>query len=156
MLTRIWHEKLNASPKPIYFVSFSSHIIVSCGKLPALPHIHLLYSNDVIKPHLPPNKDTFWIDPLVSEIFWNCYLKKVKGRWANELPRVLWSYWTTTWTSTGETPFLLAYGTKAVIPTETSIPTARYDWNTEEQNWEELNHELDIIDKKKRKEKEHV
>ena len=35
-------------------------------------------------------------------------LKKAKGRWADELPGVLWAYQTTTRTSTGETPFSLS------------------------------------------------
>ena len=36
VLTRIWHKKLNVSPKLVYFVLFSSRIIMSCRKLPAL------------------------------------------------------------------------------------------------------------------------
>ncbi|KAL5569844.1 hypothetical protein UlMin_026419 [Ulmus minor] len=42
-------------------------------------------------------------------------LEKAKGLWADELPGVLWAYRTTAKTSTGETPFSLAYGTEAVI-----------------------------------------
>ena len=75
----------------------------------------------------------------------------MKGRWAEELLGVLWSYRTTTRTSTVETPFSLAYGTKAVIPAKTRIPTSRYEWATEEQNWKELNHELDTIDERREK-----
>ncbi|XP_057803371.1 uncharacterized protein LOC131018675 [Salvia miltiorrhiza] len=43
-------------------------------------------------------------------------LEKAKGRWADELPGVLWSYRTTTRTSTGETPFSLAYGVRGSNP----------------------------------------
>ncbi|KAL5575765.1 hypothetical protein UlMin_017464 [Ulmus minor] len=45
-------------------------------------------------------------------------LEKAKGLWADELPGVLWAYRTTAKTSTGETPFSLAYGSEAVIPVE--------------------------------------
>ena len=37
-------------------------------------------------------------------------LEEHKGLWANELPKVLRAYRTTSRTSTGETPFSLAYG----------------------------------------------
>ena len=78
-------------------------------------------------------------------------LEKAKGRWADELPGVLWSYRTTTRTSTGETPFSLAYGMEAVIPTESEVPTARYELTTDEVNWENMCHELDNIDEKRDK-----
>ncbi|GJS58342.1 reverse transcriptase domain-containing protein, partial [Tanacetum coccineum] len=47
------------------------------------------------------------------------------GAWVEELPNVLWAHKTTPKTSNGETPFSLAYGTKAVIPAEIGIPTRR-------------------------------
>ena len=37
-----------------------------------------------------------------------------KGRWAEELPNVLWAYRTTPKRSTGETPFSLTYGVEVV------------------------------------------
>ena len=45
-------------------------------------------------------------------------LERAKGVWLDELPGVLWAYRTTVRTPTGETPFKLAYGSEAVIPTE--------------------------------------
>ena len=78
-------------------------------------------------------------------------LEQAKGRWAEKIPRVLWSFRTTTRTSTRETPFSLAYGTEAVIPVETGIPTSIYEWATNEQNWQELNHEQDTIDERREK-----
>ena len=51
-------------------------------------------------------------------------LDGVKGRWAEELPSVLWAYRTTPRRSTGETPFSLTYGVEAVIPTEVSLCSA--------------------------------
>ncbi|XP_065616186.1 uncharacterized protein LOC136061806 [Quercus suber] len=43
-------------------------------------------------------------------------LDSAKGRWAEELPNVLWAYRITSQKSTGETPFSLAYGAEVVIP----------------------------------------
>ena len=52
-------------------------------------------------------------------------LDGAKGRWAEELPSVLWAYRTTPRRSTGETPFSLTYGAEAVIPTEVNLCSAR-------------------------------
>ena len=54
-------------------------------------------------------------------------LEESKGKWAKELPRVLWPYKTTKCFSTGETPFAMVYGIEAVIPTEIGLPTLRSD-----------------------------
>ena len=57
-------------------------------------------------------------------------LEGAKGIWPDELPSVLWAYWTMERTPTGETPFWLAYGTEAVIPVEvglTSYQVESYD-----------------------------
>ncbi|KAL4581685.1 hypothetical protein LXL04_006212 [Taraxacum kok-saghyz] len=53
-------------------------------------------------------------------------LDKKKGRWAEELPFVLWADRTTAKTATCQTPYALVFGNKAVIPMEVVIPTARY------------------------------
>ena len=45
-------------------------------------------------------------------------LEKAKGTWAEEVPRIVWSYHTTPQTSTMETPFSLVYGSDAMIPVE--------------------------------------
>ncbi|RVW42765.1 hypothetical protein CK203_079964 [Vitis vinifera] len=52
---------------------------------------------------------------------------KTKGKWVEELPGVLWAYRTTPGQPTGNTPFALAYGMDAVIPTEIGLPTIRTD-----------------------------
>ena len=52
-------------------------------------------------------------------------LDGAKGRWAEELPNVLWAYCTTPRRSTGETPFSLTYGAEAVILTEVNLYNAR-------------------------------
>ena len=52
-------------------------------------------------------------------------LDEVKGRWAEELPNVLWAYHTTPKRSTGETPFSLTYRAEAVIPAEVNLCSAQ-------------------------------
>ncbi|RVW58337.1 Gag-Pol polyprotein [Vitis vinifera] len=54
-------------------------------------------------------------------------LEQAKGKWVEELPGVLWAYRTTPGRPTGNTPFALAYGMDAVIPTEIGLPTIRTD-----------------------------
>lgn len=50
-------------------------------------------------------------------------LDEDKGRWAEELPNVMWAYHTTSYTLINKTPFSLAFGTKAMIPIEIGLPT---------------------------------
>ncbi|KAL5578087.1 hypothetical protein UlMin_019786 [Ulmus minor] len=76
-------------------------------------------------------------------------LEGAKGKWADELPSVLWSYRTTSKNSTGATPFSLAFGAEAFIPVEISIPTIRSQFAAEEQNNAMMNFELDTIDEKR-------
>ena len=52
-------------------------------------------------------------------------LAEHKRLWVEELPKVLWAYRMTSRTSTGETPFSIAYGVKAMIPMEVGIPSLR-------------------------------
>ena len=51
-------------------------------------------------------------------------LDGAKGRWAEELPNILWAYRTTLRRSIGETPFSPTYGGEAVIPTEVNLCNA--------------------------------
>ena len=53
------------------------------------------------------------------------WLEGAKGVWPDELPSVLWAYRTTVRTSTGETPFKLAYGSEAVIHAEVHVANHR-------------------------------
>ncbi|KAI3784140.1 hypothetical protein L1987_43233 [Smallanthus sonchifolius] len=69
-----------------------------------------------------------------------------KGRWAEELPFVLWVDKTTLKNATGQNPFSLVFSTEAMIPTEMVIPTARTNLQTLETNNEALAHDLDIVD----------
>ena len=58
-------------------------------------------------------------------------LDSVKGKWVDELPRVLWACRTTTRKPTGMSPFTIKYGMEAIIPPEIGMPTIRI--NTPEQ-----------------------
>ena len=51
-------------------------------------------------------------------------LEGAKGRWAEELPNVLWAYRITPKRSTGETPFFLTYGVEVVIPEKINFCSA--------------------------------
>jgi hypothetical protein len=52
-------------------------------------------------------------------------IKDVKSEWVELLNEILWAYRTTTKTSIGETPFLLIYKTKSIIPAKIGCPNAR-------------------------------
>ena len=52
-------------------------------------------------------------------------LKSTKGSWNDELPKVLWTYRTTTPMKTGQMPFIMTFGMEAVIPTEIGMPSFR-------------------------------
>ena len=54
-------------------------------------------------------------------------LEQAKGAWLEELPKALWSYRTTARTTTGNSPFSMAYGFEAMIPVEATVPTHRRD-----------------------------
>ncbi|RDY13460.1 Tf2-8, partial [Mucuna pruriens] len=72
-------------------------------------------------------------------------LEGAKGRWAEELPHVLWSYHTTPHSTTGETPFRLTYGSEAVIPVEIGEPSPRTALFDPTANEEELRANLDLL-----------
>ena len=76
-------------------------------------------------------------------------LDDAKGRWVEELPHVLWMYRTTPCRSTGETPFSMTYGAKAVIPLETSFPMSRTCSFNPSDNDEHLKRNLDLIKEKR-------
>ena len=73
-------------------------------------------------------------------------LDDVKGAWLEELPNVHWAYQTTTRTSTGETPFRLTYGTKAMIPVEVGVTSTRQVVFHEESNDDHLQINLDCLE----------
>ena len=73
-------------------------------------------------------------------------LEGAKGVWPDELPGVLWAYRTTVRTPTGETPFKLAYGSEAVIPTEVHMANHRVTMYQDKDNEEQLRLSLNLID----------
>ncbi|KAL6322056.1 hypothetical protein AAG906_003456 [Vitis piasezkii] len=73
-------------------------------------------------------------------------LEQAKGKWVEELPGVLWAYRTTPGRPTGNTPFALAYGMDAVIPTEIGLPTIRTEAAKQDDTDAELGRNLDWAD----------
>ncbi|XP_059285129.1 uncharacterized protein LOC132038484 [Lycium ferocissimum] len=76
---------------------------------------------------------------------------KHKG-WNEQFPYALLGYRTTTRTSTGATPYLLVYGTKAVIPAEVEIPSLRIIQEVEldDAEWVRARYkQLALIDEKR-------
>ncbi|GKC36898.1 reverse transcriptase domain-containing protein, partial [Tanacetum coccineum] len=66
--------------------------------------------------------------------------------WIEELPHVLWAHRTMIKSSNGETPFLLTYGTEAVIPAEIGMPTLRTTEIDPTKNNKALGINLDLIE----------
>ncbi|XP_030477954.1 uncharacterized protein LOC115694995 [Cannabis sativa] len=75
-------------------------------------------------------------------------LDAAKGRCIDELPQVLWAHRTTEKTTTGQTPFLLAFGSEAMLPVEVNISTHRREFYDQEENQELLKLSLDLLDEK--------
>ncbi|XP_074328034.1 uncharacterized protein LOC141665947 [Apium graveolens] len=73
-------------------------------------------------------------------------LEESKKNWLYELPKVLWSYRTTSRNGTEETPFKLAYGTEAQLPIETRSPSHRVVNFDEISNIEGLKTNLELLD----------
>ena len=76
-------------------------------------------------------------------------LNEAKGKWVEELPHVFWSYRTTPRRSTGETPFLMTYGSEVVIPLEAGFPTLRTSLFTLYNNDQLLERSLDLVDERR-------
>ena len=72
-----------------------------------------------------------------------------KGKWIEELPHVLWTYWTIPRRSTEETPFSMTYGVEAVIPLEIEFPTLRMSSFIPSNNDELLGKSLDLIEERR-------
>ncbi|XP_070022855.1 uncharacterized protein [Nicotiana sylvestris] len=73
-------------------------------------------------------------------------------QWHNKLPFALLEYHTTVCTSTGATPYMLVYGTEAVIPVAVEVPSLRIIQEAEvsDAEWIKSRYEkLAIIDGKR-------
>ena len=76
-------------------------------------------------------------------------LDRAKGRWAEELPSVLWAYRTTPRRSTSATPFSLPYGMEAVIPLKVGLPTLRSELCDKGLNDLNVARELDFAEEQR-------
>ena len=76
-------------------------------------------------------------------------LDDAKEKWVEELPYVLWTYQTTPYRSTGETSFLMIYGSEIVIPLETGFLTLRMSSFTPSNNDGLLEKSLDLVEEQK-------
>ena len=57
----------------------------------------------------------------------------------------MWAYRTIARTPTGESPFRLAYGSEAVIPSEVGLTSYRVENHDESRNDEAINLQLDLV-----------
>lgn len=76
-------------------------------------------------------------------------LNRAKGNWPEELPGILWAMRTNEKTSTGETPFSLAFGMDSLVPAEVGEPSLRYAHATEDNNHQTMRVELDLLEEKR-------
>ncbi|XP_060972619.1 uncharacterized protein LOC133038471 [Cannabis sativa] len=76
-------------------------------------------------------------------------LEAAKGRWPEELPQVLWSYRTSHRTATGNTPYSLTYGSEAMVPVETQVPSHRNQCYEQHRNHLLLEEALDLLDERR-------
>ena len=74
-----------------------------------------------------------------------------KGAWPKELAGILWAYRTTARTPTGETPFNLTYGIKAVIPVEVGLTSLKREFFDKQSNDKQLKLNPDCLDEAKTK-----
>ena len=65
----------------------------------------------------------------------------------DELPKVLWAYWTTSRRPIGATSFAFDYGMEVIIPTEIGMPIVKIAVQDQKNNDEELIRQLDWADK---------
>ncbi|XP_058211749.1 uncharacterized protein LOC131323931 [Rhododendron vialii] len=76
-------------------------------------------------------------------------LDSKRGKWAEELPRVLWAYRSTPRRSTGQTPFAMAFGMEAVIPLKSRFPTLRTETFDPQTNNDAVATELILAEEKR-------
>ena len=84
----------------------------------------------------------------VNKVIFNGLKKRVDEanvRWVEKLSHVLWTYQTTPRQSTKETPFLMTYESKAVIPLKAGFPTLRTSLFTPDNNDRLLERSLDLV-----------
>nr|ABA99910.2 retrotransposon protein, putative, unclassified [Oryza sativa Japonica Group] len=78
-------------------------------------------------------------------------LKKHGDSWIEELPAVLWANRTTPSRATGETPFFLVYGAKAVLPSELTLRSPRVTMYCEADQGQLRRDDLDYLEERRRR-----
>jgi hypothetical protein len=73
------------------------------------------------------------------------HFEKAEASWTENLYQVFWSYRTTPHSTTGETPFIMCYGTNAVIPVEIGQPFWRVMYPAE-NNEQLFREDSDLVD----------
>ncbi len=73
-------------------------------------------------------------------------LKPYAGKWARELPSVLWALRTSPSRATGESSFFLTYGSEAVLPTELEFGSPRVRNFNEKQSEDSRLADLDQLE----------
>jgi transposase InsO family protein len=68
--------------------------------------------------HLQSNGAVERTNRLIFSGIKKCLFDQKKGKWTDELPKVIWSHNTTVSRATGFTPFCLLFGTEAMTPEE--------------------------------------
>ena len=76
-------------------------------------------------------------------------LEGARGKWPQLLPKALWAVRTTIRGPTGETPFALTYGSKALAPVEMGLPTLRVATYDQAQNQHNRRADLNYIEEKR-------
>ncbi|KAL0373494.1 UNVERIFIED_CONTAM: hypothetical protein Sradi_3265100 [Sesamum radiatum] len=78
-------------------------------------------------------------------------LGMAKGAWVDELPSVLLAYLTAPRTATGESPFILSYGTEAVAPAEIGKLSWRVKHYDSKSNTQGMRMNLDLVEEAREK-----
>lgn len=98
--------------------------------------------------HPQSNGQTEAINTILKETI-KKKLDDAKGNWAEELPLALWAYNTTPKTTTGETPFSVAYGCETMVPVEIGAGSLKRDGFDEQGNEDCLRTNLNLAEKHK-------
>ncbi|XP_072056383.1 uncharacterized protein [Arachis hypogaea] len=92
-----------------------------------------------------PNLQVYCDSLLVVQQDFKKKLTEAKGRWAELIPEILWSYNTTPQSTTKESPFRLVYGAECMIPLELGQGSTRTEHFNEDNNKQARCAELDVI-----------
>ncbi|XP_070025156.1 uncharacterized protein [Nicotiana sylvestris] len=116
--------------------------------------VDFIHSNIICRFGIPKTIITDNAANLNSHLVKEILRKMIQGsrQWHEKLPFVLLGNRTTIRTSVGATPYLLVYGTKAVIPAEVKIPSLRIIMESEIEDTEWVKTRLEqlmLIDEKR-------